>query len=77
MEATSSNFNKFAVASGVDNDSFQEGFVWDWYIRLKVQFPVSTDTDLSSNLDEISKEFDDFWQSNFTKVAYFFEKLLK
>jgi hypothetical protein len=76
MEANSSDFDMSALASGVDNDEFQEDFAWDWYIRLKVQFPVSTETDLSPNLNEISKEYDDFWQSSFTKVTYFFENLL-
>jgi hypothetical protein len=76
MEASSSNFDMSAVASGVDTGSFQKEFVWDWYIRLKIHFSDSTETDLSTNLDDISKEYDDFWQSSFPKVIYSPERLL-
>ena len=70
MEASSSKSENLAPDLGVDIDLSLEAFIWDWYIRLKVQFPVTTNTDLSTNLDDVSKEFGGFWQSSFSRPSH-------
>jgi hypothetical protein len=65
-----SGFEKLDLNSSSSDLSFEETFVWDWYIRLKVRFPVNTDAELSTNLEDISKEFDGLWQGSFTITTH-------
>lgn len=64
INTAQSEFQNLALSSSADNLSLSETFVWDWYIRLKVQYPANTDSDLLlRNLESVSKEFEDLWQS--------------
>ena len=71
MDANSSDLERLAIDSSSRNLSFPETFAWDWYIRLKVQFPVNEEADLSTNLDGASKEFNYFWQGSLSKIIHF------
>jgi hypothetical protein len=57
---------KLAMDSSPSQLSFDETFVWESYIRLKVTFPDHyTAADLSASIDEVLKKFEDFWRSKF------------
>jgi hypothetical protein len=60
-EALSADLRKLAVDISSMNLSFHDDFIWDWYIRLKVQLPVNGGEDLSSNLEDIAGEFKKIW----------------
>jgi hypothetical protein len=66
MDAISLDLANLAVDSSPSQFSFDETFVWEWYIRLKITFPDHiTAADLSAHITQILKEFDDFWRSKF------------
>ena len=66
MDATSTDLANVAMDSSPSHLSFDETFVWEWYLRLKVTFPDHiTTADLEAIIDEVLKEFEEFWRSNF------------
>ena len=66
MDATSSDLANLALDSSPTQLSFDETFIWEWYIRLKVTFPDHyTAADLSASIDEVLKKFEEFWLSRF------------
>jgi hypothetical protein len=74
MGATSLDMAKLAVDSSPSQLSFENNFVWECYIRLKVTFPGHYPTaDLSANIDEVLKEFENFWRSRFFSPQGFLE----
>ena len=71
MDDTSSDLPNMTVDSSPSQLSFEDSFVLDWesYIRLKVTFPDhDTAADHSALLQDVSKEFEEFWRGKF----YFF-----
>jgi hypothetical protein len=72
MNANSLDSAKLAMDSSLSQLSFDETFVWEWYIRLKVTFPDHyTAADLAANITQISKEFEEFWLSRFFSLKDF------
>lgn len=68
MDATSSDLANLTLDSEPSQLSFEESFVLDWesYIRLKVTFPEhDTAADHSALLQDVSKEFEEFWRGKF------------
>jgi hypothetical protein len=74
MDATSLDMAKLAVDSSPSQLSFEDSFVWEWYIRLKVTFPDHcTAADLSASINEVLKEFEDFWLGRLFSPGRFLE----
>ena len=66
MDATSLDSAKLAMESSPSQLLFEDSFVWEWYIRLKVTFPDHYNAaDLATNINEALKEFEEFWISRF------------
>jgi hypothetical protein len=76
MDATSLDLAKLAMDSTPSQLSFEETFVWEWYIRLKVTFPDHyTAADLEANINEVLTEFEEFWRSKFNLRGEYFWKI--
>jgi hypothetical protein len=74
MDAASLEMEKLAINSEPNQLSFEDSFVLDWesYIRLKVTFPDHyTAADLEARINEVLKEFEEFWHS---KMKFFLLK---
>jgi len=67
MEVILSDLEKLGVQPALDHDLVS--FAWDSYIRLKVTF--SSTTELETNLELISNEFEKLWNSTLTPVPTF------
>jgi hypothetical protein len=67
MDDASLDQVKLATDLSSSSRSFPDTFVWDWYIRLRVQFPVHPEVEISSIINDLSQEFDGLWTGNSSK----------